>query len=187
MTAEVFSELDGRLSVVKRWTVINTIQTQSIAEHCFNVERIARRIAQDWFSVNSAESLDELTQIALHHDDDEAVTGDIPAPSKWVLGEKYLDTTRDLWYNRDGALHRIVKLADKMEAFWFMVMEAKLGNQYVKNYQKELEYKIYAVARNSGPTVEAKAREWVFVVQNMEGTTRGSAPSTDQSTGSSQR
>jgi 5'-deoxynucleotidase YfbR-like HD superfamily hydrolase len=88
MSEDVFAELDSRLSVVTRWVVVNTIKDQSVAEHCFNVERIALRIAMQWFRISRVETLYFISQVALHHDDDESITGDIPGPSKHILSEK---------------------------------------------------------------------------------------------------
>lgn len=168
-----FGELDARLSWVTRWTVVNTLKKQSVAEHCFNVERIALMVAVEWLKWKDSNLLFEVSQIALHHDDDEAVTGDLPSPAKWALGEKWIDAHRDLWYNRPGQAHDIVKLADKMEAFWFLTMERKLGNTYIAAYLKELHTKVLESAASLG--VSSQAIAWIKQTANIEGTTRGSA------------
>jgi 5'-deoxynucleotidase YfbR-like HD superfamily hydrolase len=173
MSEDVFAELDSRLSVVTRWVVVNTIKDQSVAEHCFNVERIALRIAMQWFRISRVETLYFISQVALHHDDDESITGDIPGPSKHILSEKYLDSRADLWYNRAGLEHDIVKLADKMEAFWFLTMESKLGNKYIAEYRAELEHKVLQFAIKFGPEVEDHVAAWVTRVENIKGKTHG--------------
>jgi len=167
---DIFNEMDTRLSVISRWVVVNTIKRQSVAEHCFNVERIARRIAEDWFE---GANLDLVSQIALHHDDDEAITGDIPGPSKNVLSEKYLDSLTRAWYNGPCLERQIVKLADKMEAYWFLTMEFKLGNKYITDYRTEVEHKAMSFASEFGFEVEDKLRTWLMRIDEVRGRTHG--------------
>lgn len=167
----IFSEMDSRLSVVKRWTVINTIQTQSVAEHCFNVERIARRIAMEWLRIKDPVILDQISQAALHHDDGESETGDIPAPAKHVLKEEYLDEQRRLWSGTIGGVGGIIKLADKMEAYWFMAMESQLGNRYIENYRNELYHRIVLSA--DGLNIQKQIVAWLLEMNSLKGTTRG--------------
>jgi 5'-deoxynucleotidase YfbR-like HD superfamily hydrolase len=170
---DIFTELDSRLSVISRWAVVNTIKRQSVAEHCFNVERISRRIAVNWLGITDSSKLDRISQIALHHDDDEAVTGDLPSPAKNILSEKYLDAHRELWYNIESPEHNIVKLADKMEAYWFLAMEYKLGNTYVEEYRQELEAKVVKYAEGWGYRVVDLARGWIRRVDLLRGKTHG--------------
>lgn len=171
--ASIFSEADARLSVVSRWVVVNTIKRQSVAEHCFNVERIARRIATEWLKLDDPFTLDKISQIALHHDDDEWITGDLPAPSKHVLSEKWLDSRASLWYNVQCAEHDIVKLADRMEAYWFLTMEAKLGNKYIADYRAELEAKTMDLASQFGNEVEDLVQAWITRADMVRGKTHG--------------
>lgn len=173
--SEVFGELDARLSVITRWVVINTIKKQSVAEHCFNVERIARRIAEAWFEITNVNELDIVSQIALHHDDDEAITGDIPSPSKHILSEAYLDSRRDMWYNIPCQQHDIVKLADKMEAYYFLTMEYKLGNSYIDEYRDELATKVRNVAYYDfgKGRVLGLVNAWIDDVNEIQGKTHG--------------
>jgi hypothetical protein len=165
----IFGELDARLSMVQRWVVVNTIKKQSVAEHCFNVERIARRIAMEWFGIHNKEDLDEISQIALHHDDDEAIYGDVPSPVKHILSETYLDSRRRLWYNADGPLVHIVKLADKMEAYQFLTMESKLGNTYISEYLAEVQHK--ALRFSDTLAMRTKLIGWLKQIDKIKGTT----------------
>jgi 5'-deoxynucleotidase YfbR-like HD superfamily hydrolase len=166
---EIFSELDLRLSVVPRWVVIPTLQNQTVAEHCFNVERIARRIAEQWFSIRDTERLDRVSQLALHHDDDEAITGDIPSPAKAILSEDWLDSRARLWYNAPSPIRDIVKLADLMEMFRFLALEITMGNRYVDDYMAEIMNK----ALKEYPGLATQWTEWALSMRKMRGTTRG--------------
>lgn len=138
-------ELDDRLSVVKRWGIVRTIHTQSVAEHVFNVQRICIKLAP-YFKIVDFEDLFELSQAALHHDDDEAVLGDIPGPAKAHVhtDEKGVDVGATAWYtDSSDAIKAIVKLADMLEAYHFLTMEFKLGNVYLRNHRVELRGKIF--------------------------------------------
>ena len=167
----IFNELDHRLSVVPRWVVLATIQNQSVAEHCFNVERIARRIARDWLNISE---LDAISQAALHHDDEESLTGDIPSPAKKkLMGEKYLDGAAGGWYNGDDRVRAIVKLADLMEAFWFLSMEMQMGNRYVVQHHQDMAQQMFDHGAQFGDEVKSRLNEWVASMKFMRSETHG--------------
>lgn len=123
-----FGELDWRMSNIKRWCILPTHQQQSVAEHCFNVERIARFLATEVFGVTSKELLHDISQWALHHDDEESLIGDIP-----TTGKRYVQIAAIICppEPEDHDIVRIVKLADLMEAYFFLIREAKMGNKYI--------------------------------------------------------
>jgi len=133
---EIFTDFDKRLGIIPRWTIVHTIQKQSVAEHCFNVERIATRIAKLWFDVDDAEGLYAISQWALHHDDLEAVTGDIQSPVKPLFDE----TAAEKLYPELPIRHPspmvkdIVKLADIMEWVVFALYEQQLGNKFIDDF-----------------------------------------------------
>ena len=110
-----------RLSSVPRWCVVRTIQSQNVAEHSFHVIWIALWVAARLPDPHS-QLIDEhqLVMHAMLHDNDEAITGDIPSPSK----ECHIKKNTPL-------LNTIVKIADTLEASLFLHEEMALGNTTV--------------------------------------------------------
>lgn len=73
-----------RMSHTKRWNILGDLPTQSLAEHSYNVACIAAHIAQQHAVFPDSVSL--VAGHALVHDFDEIFTGDIPTPTKGLLG-----------------------------------------------------------------------------------------------------
>lgn len=141
----IFNELDHRLSIVPRWTIVRTIQKQSVAEHCFNVERIATQIAIKWMGIREIELLFGISQYALHHDDDEALTGDIPSTAKGYVQINLVSESHKWAHGNDTVIH-VVKLADLLEAVWFLSIESKLGNLYNEQHFRRCGEKVILYA-----------------------------------------
>lgn len=176
----LFTDLDHRLSVIKRWQIAHTIQTQSVAEHIFNVERMALRIAMEWFHINVSEPclLLDIMMLAHHHEDYEALSGDIPTMVKPYFNEHQFEKDHADILSRTSkpqvtsSFHTlavgIVKLADMLEGYHFLCMEKALGNTYMdKHYEYEspriLKYvidtwtgneRVYALAHQALSSIE---------------------------------
>lgn len=134
----MLSELDDRLSTIKRWSILRTIFQQSVSEHCFNVQRITMRIARV-LQITDWQQLYRLSQAALHHDDEEAIFGDRPAPAKGYITEDQIDVGGQMWYDgADEQIKAIVKLADIMEALHFLTLEMHMGNKYVTVHRNDM-------------------------------------------------
>lgn len=136
MTGSVFTELDHRLSVVKRWAILHTIQNQSVAEHMFNVARMAERISKQWFGMSDEASM-RVVRFALHHDDFEALSGDLPTMVKPYFNESEFEREHSELIEaieEEPWVVKIVKLADKLEGYHFLCIEAALGNTYSRNH-----------------------------------------------------
>lgn len=131
-----------RLSTVRRWAVLPTIRTQSVAEHSFHVAHIALWLLEKLPGVDAepfpAAFERTLLYYALIHDETEAITGDIPSPGggnhalpgkskeyekTFGLGTATLDEDQF-----DLVIYDILKLADLLEAWLFIKEEQSLGN-----------------------------------------------------------
>lgn len=143
MTNQIFNEMDYRLSVVQRWSTVFTLRKSSIAEHSYFVTLIASRIARKWFGLVDPYTLYGVMRVAMEHDNREAVSGDIPSPTKkyWNAekfeadhGDKFAD---DLPWASD-LVYEIVKVADFIAALIELKMEMSFGNNSVALHYYQL-------------------------------------------------
>ena len=110
-----------RAGSVKRFHIVETTKTQSIAEHSFNVAMIAGAIGAllGW-------DLSPVYRDALFHDIPEVMTGDLPHLFKKELKkrvdfdeiEDYFMEDEKVWMHDEVKI--IIKMADIMEATWFI-------------------------------------------------------------------
>ena len=170
----IFNELDHRLSVVKRWGILHTIQTQSVAEHTFNVNRIAGRIAVEWFRITDPITILQIANWASHHDDFEALTGDLPTMVKPYFDEATMAMDHRDILAIDGPateeVKMVVKLADMMEGYHFLVMEKRLGNDYCMNHLIAEGPRIREYIRENCPKVLDKFVLWADWISNSRST-----------------
>lgn len=122
-----------RAGHVKRFHAIDTIKSQSVAEHTFGTLVIARELC----SINNVE-FDNVASALLYHDAPEHYTGDIPANVKKDspdlacalsdLEESYTEHYDIPAPDLLSAEARIVRAADTLEAMFFCLRERSLGN-----------------------------------------------------------
>lgn len=145
----IFNELDHRLSVVTRWSVVQTIRKQSVAEHSYNVALIALRIAENWFQITSQKLQLAILKRAIFHDWWESVTGDPPTYMKRFIDEEsafkefanYLSEGVDQDIDYDIVKY-IVKIADYIDSTVFLYMEMSLGNKSVEHHLRMAEKRL---------------------------------------------
>jgi 5'-deoxynucleotidase len=122
-----------RASHTKRWTIVSTARVQTVAEHSFNVAMVAEKLAEaiGWDITINSDNFLKLQTWALMHDIPEVFTGDLPTPFKRELKRQGVDVeaVEDELAPGYGDLAEaaccteygmIVKLADMMEAIWFL-------------------------------------------------------------------
>ena len=122
-----------RLAIVPRWTVIPTIQRQTVAEHSFHVAHIALWVSRYHLVAFDGCLDEEILYYALIHDEAEAITGDIPSPAsaEAIPGKsEAFEKANDLGaVSADDGVRRILKIADLLEALLFVYEEKRLGNK----------------------------------------------------------
>lgn len=140
--APIFGELDYRMSVVKRWSVVSTLRQQSLAEHSFNVALMADRIATNWFGIQDKWVRFEVYDYAIKHDRKEAITGDFPSYIKRFVDELAIDEHYaeefGIELEAGKTIRHIVKIADYMDAIIYLDMEMAHGNKSVLALRTDL-------------------------------------------------
>lgn len=157
-----YSKLARRLSDIKRLHMHQLRKPQSVAEHSYNLAMFLHKAASVLNASNSPAARVDLTYLlerALFHDLPEAVTGDIPWPTKKVInellgsdkGSSYEQVERILMWEKAGILDsdaiqgsiwgnssthqledHLVEFGDMLELFLTMQGEVELGNSDVE-------------------------------------------------------
>lgn len=123
-----------RLDYVPRWSVVPTINSQSVSAHSYQVTQIARWLMEHHANGDDTEWCYDLLCAALDHDINEAAEGDAPTPSKPVAAAP----------DPDNQLKVAVKCADILEAIWFVEEEMVMGNVHrMKIIREELHGRLH--------------------------------------------
>lgn len=114
-----------RAGHIKRWNIINTTRTQTLAEHMYNVAMITHHMCME-LDMNP----NRMLTWALIHDIPEVVCGDIPTPTKRRIKDMGFDmetlfetidpTYASTKYSLSEWELQLVKAADLMESIWFL-------------------------------------------------------------------
>lgn len=130
-------------SIVRRWSIVRTLNRDTVAEHSFYVSFYALQIARlvEWPGPYA-----DLSFMALMHDAEETFTSDIISPVKHqIVDEGALSNfvseqmkerlpgveaqleaiTLSMW---GDSIHRIIKVADKVDAAIYLILEQRMGN-----------------------------------------------------------
>lgn len=133
-------------SIVPRWSVVWTLNRDTVTNHSFYVGVYAYMVAEtiDWQGNRG-----DLLFTALAHDLDETITGDIVSPIKAEILDddryhSFIDTMMekrmpgvvkvlDDIYERDNStdIERIITVADRLDALIFLRIEERMGNRHI--------------------------------------------------------
>jgi len=126
------------MSFVPRWSIIRTINQQSIADHSFYVALYTSNLCR-LLDLSDEVTVKAVTY-ALWHDVPERVTGDIPGPIKGLITSapvlNHVEHTEIASLNGPETatspgflVKRLVKSADYMDQCFFLATEMQMGNK----------------------------------------------------------
>ncbi len=140
-----------RMKYISRWSLMRNTRTENLAEHSFHVSVLAHALAVISRDVFENEiSPERVCAAALYHDMSEILTGDLPTPIKYYgeeiksaykkiereaegrllsfLDDDIRDGISESASCRDAEVSRLVKAADKLDAYIKCCEERKSGN-----------------------------------------------------------
>jgi 5'-deoxynucleotidase len=159
-----------RLRLIQRWVLMRSAIPESVGEHSFQVALLTQALCTVANTVFGKDvDVGRAVILALFHDAEEVVTGDIPAPVKHhnpgmlrsvreieaLASEELLRMLpamlRDAYTplidqrQRDPELMRWVKAADALDAYLKCAMELAVGNKEFAVAERQLEAKARAM------------------------------------------
>lgn len=156
----------SRMKHITRWGLMRNTSTENIQEHSLQVSMLAHALAViSNTCFNGNVNPDRVAVLAVYHDSNETLTGDLPTPIKYfnpsiqkaykdledVSKNKLLSMLPDemkaeyqkiLFFDEDSAEGRIVKAADRLSAYIKCLEEEKAGNTEFKKAAASILKKI---------------------------------------------
>ncbi|MFK7972460.1 MAG: 5'-deoxynucleotidase [Bacteroidia bacterium] len=153
----------SRMRFIKRWGLMHNVHEENIQEHSHHVAAIAHTLAiisNKLFDGNI--NADRVATLALYHDANEVITGDLPTPIKYfspkikeaykeiekiaderlyeMLPEEIRGEFKHIFFptTEEDALWATVKAADKISAYLKCLEEQKAGNQEFRRAEQVL-------------------------------------------------
>ena len=143
----------ARMKLIRRWSLMKSVDEENIAEHSAQVAQIAHALAlikNRMFGGNI--DADRVASAALYHETSEVLTGDLPTPIKYynpeikrsykaiekiandklisMLPEELREDYRELIeLPEDSYEQMLVKAADKISAYIKCIEELRSGNR----------------------------------------------------------
>lgn len=178
-----FFAMVSRMRLINRWALMQNTAEENIAEHSHNVAVIAHALCMIGNKkFGKAYNAERCALLALYHDATEVITGDMPTPVKYgssemkqvyknveaIAGKRLLDMLPEEFradytslfekQESDGALWKIVKAADKIDALIKCINETRMGN---REFEKALEAQEKLVDNIDMPEVEYFKKEFL--------------------------
>lgn len=167
----------ARMKFIQRWGLMRNTRVENIQEHSLQVAMIAHALALlSNARFGTAVDPERIALLAVFHDVEEVITGDLPTPIKYfnprvkeavdglesVAKQRLLDMLPEdvredygpLLFEREAEaeLWRFVKLADKLCAYLKCLEEAKAGNREFERAESSIRASLEALDE---PVVDA--------------------------------
>ena len=153
----------ARMKFIRRWGLMRNTKTENIQEHSLQVAMVAHALAvvrNERFGGNVDPA--RVTLLAVYHDAEEVITGDLPTPIKYfnpqvrdafselsvvaqdrLLGllPDFMQKSYEPLFRDDGSNpgeRELVKAADKICAYLKCLEEAKAGNTEFAKAEQQL-------------------------------------------------
>lgn len=166
----------SRMKFINRWGLMRNTYTENIQGHSHEVAVLAHALAvikNTYFNGNVDEA--RVTVLALLHDSDEIITGDLPTPIKYynpdikkaykdiedIAKDKLIGMLPDEMKSKyeqlikpqtgEDELWKIVKNADRLSAYIKCIEEEKVGN---KEFKKASSTILKTINEINAPEVE---------------------------------
>lgn len=141
----LLGRFERNLADIRRWSIVRTTRSQSVAEHSFYVALMVPRLLRQ-YGFEDPQMLLDATEYALRHDMGEVLTGDIATPIKKRLPEGAF-TMMEMEFGFppeeiDPIIAQAVKVIDLFEAAAFLAEEVAIGNARVIDVQRVIKYKL---------------------------------------------
>ena len=161
----------ARMKLIRRWSLMKSIDEENIAEHSASVAQIAHALALIKNRMfGGSLNADRIAAAALYHETSEVLTGDLPTPIKYynpeikssykaiekiandklvsMLPQELREDYRQLIeLDADSYEHTLVKAADKISAYIKCIEELRSGNREFARAESALraEIELYCV------------------------------------------
>ena len=136
----------SRMKYIGRWGLMRNTRQENIREHSASVAVLAHALGvinNVRFGGNA--DPDKLASVALYHDAEEIITGDMPTPVKYFSPD-LRPAYRGLLYCEDEQTKRLVKAADVLDAHIKCIEEVKSGNAEFAAARESTGRKLRALA-----------------------------------------
>lgn len=132
----VIGRFDRNLADVKRWAIVRTIRSQSVAEHSYYVALMMKPLLEH-HGYDDPVMIMNAVQYALIHDRDEVLSGDIATPAKRRMTPGAFNALNEEFGlnvpEPDPVIKKAAKVLDLLEAAMFLAEECGMGNHRVSD------------------------------------------------------
>jgi len=150
MIKNTFYAFIHRMKYINRWGLMRNTSYENLKEHSFDVATIALGIAKIGnLYYNQTYNCEKIAVMAMYHDTNETITGDMPTPIKYdnkIITQAYkqleeeaknqilkmlpqkLSNEYEQYFNIDEKSEQIVKAADRISALIKCLDEQNGGN-----------------------------------------------------------